>query len=42
MPLKGIYIKPNPGDDGDGLITRITYENITMNKPVLWSIYIGP
>lgn len=41
-PLKGIYIKPNPGDVGDGLISRITYENIVMNKPILWSIYIGP
>ena len=41
-PLKGIYIKPNPGDKGDGLISRITYENIVINKPIWWAIYIGP
>jgi len=42
MPLKGIYIKPNPGSVGDGIISRITYENIVINKPIWWSIYIGP
>jgi hypothetical protein len=41
-PLKGIYVKPNPGDIGDGIISDITYENIVINKPIWWSIYIGP
>ena len=42
LPLKGIYIKSNPGDDGDGIIEDILYENITMNGPVWFAIYIGP
>ena len=41
-PLKGIYIKTNPGDEGDGLIQNITYENFVMYHPVWWGIYIGP
>lgn len=27
-PLKAIYIKANPGDDGTGIISNILYENI--------------
>ena len=41
-PLKAIYIKTNPGDEGDGEVTNITFENIVMDKPVWWGIYIGP
>lgn len=42
IPLKGIYVKTNPGTKGDGVIENILYENITMNDPVWWAIYIGP
>ena len=41
-PLKGIYVKSNPGDNGDGIIRNITYENFVMKHPVWWAIYIGP
>lgn len=41
-PLKGIYVKPNPGNNGDGIIQNITYENINMTTPIWWGIYIGP
>jgi hypothetical protein len=40
-PLKGIYIKTNPGS-GVGIIQNITYENIVMTHPIWWAIYIGP
>ena len=42
MPIKGVYIKSNPGDVGDALIKNITYENISMQNPLWWGIYIGP
>ena len=41
-PLKGIYVKPNPGDNGYGIISDILYENFVMHFPVWWAIYIGP
>jgi hypothetical protein len=41
-PIKSIYIKSNPGDRGDGIIENIWYENFTMDKPIWWTIYIGP
>ncbi len=31
-PIKGVYIKTNPGENGSGIIDRITYENVTMDK----------
>jgi hypothetical protein len=40
-PLKAIYIKPNPGDEGTGLISDILYENIEINEAIWWAIYIG-
>ena len=40
-PLKAIYIKPNPGDNGHGLISDITYENIEIHDAIWWAIYIG-
>jgi len=41
-PIKGIYVKPNPGDWGTGLIQNITYENFVMDTPIWWAIWIGP
>lgn len=41
-PMKGVYIKPNPGDVGTGLVQNITYENMVMEEPIWWSIWIGP
>ena len=42
---KGIYIKSNPLCDGStktAEITDILYEDITIEKPVWWPIWIGP
>lgn len=41
-PLKAIYVKTNPGDSGTGLVEDILYQNITMDRPIWWAIYIGP
>jgi hypothetical protein len=41
-PLKGIYIKANPGDTGHAIVSNIVYENITMLGPKWWAVYIGP
>ena len=41
-PLKAIYIKTNPGDEGSALVQNITFTDITMKNPVWWGIYIGP
>jgi len=41
-PLKGIYVKTNPGNHGDGEIRNIVYENIVMDTPIWWAVYIGP
>lgn len=38
---KAIYIKPNPGEIGTGLIEQILYENIVIHDTVWWAIYIG-
>jgi len=40
-PIKSIYVKTNPGS-GTGEIQNILYENITINFPIWWNIYIGP
>lgn len=40
-PFKGIYVKTNPGT-GSGEIKNITYENISMDRPLWWGVYIGP
>lgn len=40
-PLKAIYIKTNPGS-GTGEIRNVLYENITIDTPIWWGIYIGP
>jgi polygalacturonase len=43
---KGIYIKSNPTCDVDGLnhavIQNITFENISIEEPSWWAIWIGP
>ena len=47
-PIKGIYVKTNPGNTtsmlpgSGGEITNIVYDNITIYNPVWWGIYIGP
>ena len=41
-PIKGIYVKSNPGNHGDGLIKNISYEGISMQNAIWWPIYIGP
>jgi len=42
-PIKGIYVKPNPGSLPEtGLIQNITYENFVMRTPIWWAIWIGP
>lgn len=40
-PIKAVYVKTNPGS-GSGEIQNITYENLTINFPIWWNIYIGP
>mmetsp|Transcript_6990 Transcript_6990/g.12839 ORF Transcript_6990/g.12839 Transcript_6990/m.12839 type:complete len:441 (-) Transcript_6990:29-1351(-) len=40
-PLKAIYIKPNPGTHGRGLISQITYQNIEIREALWWAIFIG-
>mmetsp|Transcript_21753 Transcript_21753/g.53266 ORF Transcript_21753/g.53266 Transcript_21753/m.53266 type:complete len:504 (-) Transcript_21753:304-1815(-) len=41
-PLKGIYIKTDPGDEGTGMISNVTFENFHINRPLWWAIWIGP
>lgn len=41
-PFKAVYVKTNPSREGTGIIDNILYENLTINNPVWWSIYIGP
>jgi hypothetical protein len=40
--VKGIYIKVVESNGGLGSITDVLYENITINKPIEWAIWIGP
>jgi len=39
--FKGIYMKFRDGDQ-PGLIADVTYENIVMDEPEQWPIWIGP
>ncbi len=39
--LKGIYVKPNPGSGGRGIIDNITYENIYGRDTVWWSVWVS-
>ena len=41
-PIKAIYVKPNPGNSGSGIIDSITYRNITGNYALWYPIWIGP
>ena len=41
-PIKGVYVKTNPGSSGTGLITDITYQDLVMDEPLWWGVYIGP
>lgn len=41
-PLKALYIKSNPGDNGKGIIEDILYENIYINQALWWTIWVGP
>ena len=40
-PIKAIYIKPNPGNDGTGIVDHITYENIVAHDTLWWSIWVS-
>ena len=40
-PIKAIYVKPNPGDSGTGIIDRITYENVVAEGALWWSIWVS-
>lgn len=41
-PIKAIYVKPNPGTVGTGIINNITYKNIVGTYPLWYPIWIGP
>jgi hypothetical protein len=41
-PFKAIYIKTNPGTEGTGSISYITYNEITILTPLWYPIWIGP
>jgi polygalacturonase len=42
--FKGLYLKSRPESDpqATGEITDVLYENIVMNNPTQWAIWIGP
>jgi hypothetical protein len=40
-PLKAIYVKPNPGNHGSGIVDRITYENIYVEEALWWTIWVS-
>jgi polygalacturonase len=41
-PLKALYIKSNPGNNGVGIVEDITYENIRIHAALWWTIWVGP
>ena len=41
-PIKGIYVKTNPGVVGDGVIRNITFRDMRIHSPIWFAIYIGP
>jgi len=41
-PLKALYIKTNPGDEGDGTIDGITYRNIHVDTALWYPLWFGP
>jgi hypothetical protein len=41
--FKGLYLKARPSDPhGTGQVSNILYENITINNPTQWAIWLGP
>jgi len=40
-PVKSIYVKPNPGTHGRGVIDAITYENIYSVGAMMWTIWVS-
>lgn len=40
--MKAVYIKTNPGTEGTGEIRDVTYENMQINNPIWYAVYIGP
>ena len=42
-PLKAMYIKPNPAKaaGATGQISNITYEDIVVESPIWWTIWVG-
>jgi polygalacturonase len=42
VPIKAIYVKSNPGNEGTGIIENIMFEDFKINFPIWWGIYIGP
>jgi len=41
-PIKGIYVKTNPGNSGTGIISNITYSNMKIRDSLWYPIWIGP
>ena len=41
-PIKAIYIKPDYGTHGTGIIDSITYEDIVAEHALWWGIWISP
>jgi hypothetical protein len=41
-PIKAVYVKTNPGDKGDGIISDIVYDTLTGDLPLWYPIWIGP
>lgn len=41
-PFKAVYVKTNPGNQGDGIIENILYDGLKVERPLWWAIYIGP
>eukprot|EP00301_Raphidiophrys_heterophryoidea_P027310 c9596_g1_i1.p1 GENE.c9596_g1_i1~~c9596_g1_i1.p1 ORF type:complete len:499 (+),score=143.88 c9596_g1_i1:61-1497(+) len=39
---KGIYVKTNPGSNGNGIISNILFEDFKIIKPYWWAVWIGP
>lgn len=41
-PIKALYLKSNPGDEGTALIENVVYENIEIQGALQWTIWVGP
>jgi hypothetical protein len=38
---QAIYVKPNPGTVGTGIIDNVLYENIVAKNPLWWAIWVS-